>query len=170
MFEGEINDLQNELESHYKDLHEHPEKGFHETRTAAFIAKELKSYGLKVKMGVGLTGVVAELDSGKPGKTLMMRADIDCLEIQEQTDVPWKSQNPGLMHGCGHDSHVTMLLGAANILSRHKEAFQGKIRFVFQPAEEGTPLMPGPCSKKQDMIPLSRVALCRCCKITSWME
>lgn len=139
MFDSEIDALQNELEAHYKDLHEHPEKGFHEVRTAAFIAKELESYGMKVKTGVGLTGVVAELDSGKPGKTLMMRADMDCLEIQEQADVPWKSQNPGLMHGCGHDSHVTMLLGAARILSRHKEAFAGKIRFVFQPAEEGTP-------------------------------
>jgi amidohydrolase len=139
MFESEIIEMQGELEQHYKMFHECPEKGFHEVRTAAFIAQELKSYGLDVKTGVGLTGVVGDLDSGKQGKTLMIRADMDCLEIEEKSDVPWKSKNSGLMHGCGHDSHVTMLLGAAKILAKHKESFSGKIRFVFQPAEEGTP-------------------------------
>lgn len=139
MFEDEITKMQSELDHHYKLLHQCPEKGFHEVRTAAFISKELESYGLKVYTGVGLTGVVGDLDSGKAGKTLMIRADMDCLEIQEQADVPWKSKKCGLMHGCGHDSHVTMLLGAAKVLSHHKECFSGKIRFVFQPAEEGTP-------------------------------
>ena len=93
MFEDEITKMQSELDHHYKLLHQCPEKGFHEVRTAAFISKELESYGLKVYTGVGLTGVVGDLDSGKAGKTLMIRADMDCLEIQEQADVPGSQKN-----------------------------------------------------------------------------
>lgn len=128
-----------ELEALFKDLHQHPELGFCENRTADIVANYLKECGLTVTTGVALTGVVGLLDSGRPGKTLMIRADMDCLEIQELSPCAHKSLTPGQMHACGHDGHVTMLLGAAKILSRHKDLFCGKIKFVFQPAEEGTP-------------------------------
>ena len=139
MFEDEILRLKDELEETFRDLHRHPETGFSERRTAALVAERLGAYGLEVTTGMALTGVVGLLDSGKPGKTLMLRADMDCLEVQELAEGDCRSQRDGLMHACGHDAHVTMLLGAAKVLSRHREAFEGRLKFVFQPAEEGTP-------------------------------
>lgn len=139
MFNDEVASLREELAKIYKDLHQHPEIGFTETRTAGIVADYLRACGLEVTEHVAMTGVVGVLDSGKPGKTLMLRADMDCLAVDELTDCPYKSLNPGKMHACGHDAHVTMLLGAAKILSRHKDSFDGKIKFVFQPAEEETP-------------------------------
>lgn len=139
MFEEEIRKMQPELESLFMDLHRHPELGFCEKRTSKLAADYLEQCGLKVKRGIALTGVEAVLDSGRPGKTLLMRSDMDCLAITEQTDCTCRSEHEGRMHACGHDAHITMLLGAASVLSRHKDAFTGKIKFVFQPAEEGTP-------------------------------
>jgi len=139
MFEKEIAGLRNELLEIFEDLHRHPEIGFAERRTSAFITGYLQNCGLEVTSGMAMTGVVGILDSGRPGKTLMIRADMDCLEILELAECEYKSLADGKMHACGHDSHVTMLLGAAKILSRHKDAFAGRIKFVFQPAEEGTP-------------------------------
>lgn len=139
VFEEEISQLKEELFFTFKDLHKHPEVGFDEHRTAALIARHLRDCGIQVTEGVALTGVVGLLDSGEPGKTLMLRADMDCLEVQELADVSYKSSFPGKMHACGHDAHVSMLLAAAKVLSRHKDAFRGKVKFVFQPAEEGNP-------------------------------
>lgn len=139
MYEKEILEKKAELEEIFMDLHRHPEIGFCETRTSALIAEYLKACGLDVETGIAFTGVVGTLDSGKPGKTLMIRADMDCLAITERTDCEYKSENEGKMHACGHDAHVTMLLGAASVLANHKEDFSGKIKFVFQPAEEETP-------------------------------
>lgn len=136
MFREEIALFADDLEAIYKDLHRHPEPGFAEKRTAAIVAAELKKYGLDVQEGVALTGVVGTLDSGRPGKTVMLRADMDCLRVRELSGCDYASENPGLMHACGHDTHVTMLLGAARILAQHKEAFSGRIKFIFQPAEE----------------------------------
>ena len=139
VFKEEILQLEDELFSTFKDLHAHPEVGFDERRTSALIARSLRDCGIQVTEGVALTGVVGLLDSGKPGKTLMLRSDMDCLEVQELADVSYKSSFPGKMHACGHDAHVSMLLAAAKVLSRHKDAFRGKVKFVFQPAEEGNP-------------------------------
>jgi len=138
MLTSEIKSLQSELFAIYKDLHQHPEPGFEEVRTSSIISEYLKKLGLDVQSGLAFTGVVGILDSGKPGKTLMLRADMDCLAIGDQSDLPYKSENAGYCHACGHDSHVTMLLGAAKVLSGKKEQFRGKIKFVFQPCEEGS--------------------------------
>ena len=138
MLTSEIKSLQSELFAIYKDLHQHPEPGFEEVRTSSIISEYLKKLGLDVQSGLAFTGVVGVLDSGKPGKTLMLRADMDCLAIDDQSDLPYKSENAGYCHACGHDSHVTMLLGAAKVLSGKKEQFRGKIKFVFQPCEEGS--------------------------------
>lgn len=137
MYEKEIKDLDAELFEIYKDLHQNPERGFTEYRTSEIVSEYLKELGLEVKTGIALTGVTALLDSGKPGRTLMIRADMDCLAMDDASGLPYASQTPGLAHTCGHDAHTTMLLGAAKILSRHRDAFCGKILFLFQPNEEG---------------------------------
>ena len=135
-FEQEIQSLSGELFEIYKDLHMHPERGHTEFRTGKIVADYLRECGLEVQTEVGITGVVGLLDSGKPGKTLLIRADMDCLGIPEESDLPYRSVNEGLAHACGHDAHTAMLLGAAKVLSQHKEAFSGKIKFIFQPNEE----------------------------------
>lgn len=139
MFREEIEALSQELFEIYKDLHRHPEIGYNEIRTSKIVADFLKDCGMEVTTGVAITGVVGVLDSGKPGKTLMLRADMDCLQVKELAECEYRSENEGLMHACGHDAHVTMLLGAAKILSMHKDTFSGRIKFVFQPSEEGIP-------------------------------
>lgn len=136
----EAHALAPELERIYKDLHRHPEIGYGEVRTSGVVAAYLRECGLDVTEHVALTGVVGVLDSGKPGKTLLMRADMDALQIQEMAESDWKSENPGVMHACGHDAHTTMLLGAAKLLSRHRDDFCGRIKFVFQPGEESIPV------------------------------
>jgi amidohydrolase len=110
----------------------HPELGFHEMRTSMRVAEIAEKLGCRVRRGVGRTGVVAELGDGKP--VIALRADMDALPIQEANQVPYASQNPGVMHACGHDSHTSMLLGTAAILA--KEEFPGMVRFLFQPSEE----------------------------------
>jgi amidohydrolase len=130
-----------------RDIHRHPELGNHETRTAQLIADRLRSFGLEPKTGIGRTGVVAILEGGKPGPRIALRADMDALPVTEQTGLPFAStvkseyrgQPVGVMHACGHDMHVAILLGVAETLSKMKAELPGEVMFVFQPAEEGPP-------------------------------
>jgi amidohydrolase len=120
-----------------RDLHKHPELGFQEVRTAGIVADRLARLGYTVKTGIGKTGVTGFIAGGKPGKTVLLRADMDALPIQEETDVPWRSEHPGVMHACGHDTHVAMALTAAEVLASAAPSLAGNLYFVFQPAEEG---------------------------------
>lgn len=130
-----------------RDFHQHPELSNREFRTARVVAEQLESFGLEVQTGIAHTGVVAMLRGGKPGPTIALRADMDALPVVEQTDVPFKSvaigeyrgNEVGVMHACGHDLHISMLLGAAEYLSKNKSSVQGNVMFIFQPAEEGAP-------------------------------
>jgi amidohydrolase len=119
-----------------RDLHQHPELGFQEVRTAGIIAERLRALGYTVRTGLGKTGVTGFLKCGRPGKTVLLRADIDALPIHEQTGAPYASQHPGAMHACGHDAHTAMALSAAEILAKDAAALHGNVFFVFQPAEE----------------------------------
>jgi amidohydrolase len=119
-----------------RDLHEHPELGFQEHRTAGIVADTLRSWGIEVTTGIGGTGVLGVLTGSRPGRTIGLRADMDALPIDEQTNLPWSSKTPGVMHACGHDGHTTMLLGAARYLAETRD-FAGTAVFIFQPAEEG---------------------------------
>lgn len=134
--EAIANEIHEKLICIRRDIHAHPELGFKETRTSALIAEELEALGLEVQTHIAVTGVVGLLRGKYPGKTLLLRADMDCLMIDELNDVEYKSQNQGLMHACGHDGHTTWLLGAAMILSKLKDNLHGNIKFVFQPCEE----------------------------------
>ncbi len=128
-------------------LHEFPELSNREYNTAKYVAEHLRGLGLEVTTGVAKTGVVAILDSGKPGPTVALRADMDGLPVKEQNDLPFKSTQTGefngqtvpVMHACGHDTHMAMLMGAAKILTDMKGELHGKVKFIFQPAEEGAP-------------------------------
>jgi amidohydrolase len=131
-----IDELNEELIDLRRDFHKHPELGFEEFRTAKIVADYLRDCGLEVKENVAKTGVVGLLKGEKPGKTLMLRADMDALPIQEQNDVDYKSEHDGVMHACGHDGHTAMLLVAAKILSQYKDELHGNVKFVFQPNEE----------------------------------
>ncbi|MEJ7660069.1 MAG: amidohydrolase [Hymenobacter sp.] len=132
-----------------RDLHEHPELGNEETRTAQLIAAQLKSLGIEVQTGVARTGVVGILKGGKPGRTVALRADMDALPLTETSGLAYAStvkttylgQPVGVMHACGHDTHVAMLLGAATVLSQVRKDLPGTVKFIFQPAEEGS--LPG---------------------------
>jgi amidohydrolase len=134
---AEAEELFDQLVSWRRDFHQHPELGFEETRTARIIAAYLQELGLEVQTGVGQTGVVGTLDGGTPGPTLMLRFDMDALPIQEANDLPFASRLAGRMHACGHDGHVAIGLGAATMLARQQADLAGRIKFVFQPAEEG---------------------------------
>lgn len=130
-----------------RDLHLNPELSNRETRTAGIVAKHLRSLGMDVETNIAHTGVVGILKGAKPGPTVMLRADMDALPVTEKTDVPFKStktaiyqgKEVGVMHACGHDTHVAMLMGAAEVLAGVKGQLHGNIMFVFQPAEEGAP-------------------------------
>jgi amidohydrolase len=119
-----------------RDFHRHPELGFQEERTARVVAERLKLLGYTVRTGVGKTGVVGFLKGGKPGKTVLLRADIDALPIHEEATVAWKSETPGRMHACGHDANTAIGLTAAEILAKELPALSGNVLFIFQPAEE----------------------------------
>jgi amidohydrolase len=119
-----------------RDLHRHPELGFHETRTSGLIAKRLERLGYTVRTGLGKTGVVATMAGRKPGKTVLLRAEIDALPIHEEAEVSWKSENPGVMHACGHDANTAILLAAAGVLAGEMPSRPGSVCLVFQPAEE----------------------------------
>ncbi|HEX3349577.1 MAG TPA: M20 aminoacylase family protein [Acetobacteraceae bacterium] len=125
-----------ELTAIRRDIHAHPEIGFEERRTSDLVARELEALGLEVHRNIGRTGVVGVLRRGNGGKRIGLRADMDALPMDEQTNLPYRSQNPGRMHACGHDGHTTMLLGAARYLAA-KGDFHGTVHFIFQPAEEG---------------------------------
>jgi amidohydrolase len=120
-----------------QDFHAHPEIGFHELRTAGIVAGELNKLGLKIHTGLAGTGVVALLRGDKPGPVVLVRADMDALPIVEETGAIYSSQNPGVMHACGHDGHTAILLSVAKILHDHRNELSGTIKFMFQPAEEG---------------------------------
>lgn len=130
-----------------RDLHQHPELSNREFRTSKIIEKHLKSLGLEVQTGVAHTGVVAILKGGKPGPLIAIRADMDALPVTEVVDVPFASkvtdtyrdQKVGVMHACGHDTHVAMLMGVAENLVKVKDSLAGDVMFIFQPAEEGAP-------------------------------
>ncbi len=136
-FTGEAEGLRSQLIAWRRDLHQHPELRFAVHRTAGIVAQTLGELGYEVRTGVGQTGVVALLHGGRPGPTVMLRADMDALPIQEISDAPYASQVPGVMHACGHDGHVAVGLGAATLLARHAAELPGRVLFVFQPAEEG---------------------------------
>ena len=119
-----------------RDFHQYPELGFEEHRTSSIIAETLISFGMSPKTGVGKTGVTADLNFGE-GPTIALRADMDALPMQETSGLSFSSKHDGVMHACGHDGHMAMLLGAAKILSQMDKELTGTIRFIFQPAEEG---------------------------------
>jgi len=119
-------------------LHQHPELGFQEHETARFVVERLEALGAEdIRTGIGRTGVTALIHGCKPGKVVAVRADMDALPIFEENDVEYKSLNQGVMHACGHDSHVSMLLGTARMLSSMREEFAGTVKLIFQPGEEG---------------------------------
>jgi amidohydrolase len=130
-----------------RDFHRHPELSNREVRTAGVVAEHLRALGLEVQTGVAHTGVVAMLDSGKPGPVVALRADMDALPVAEEVDVPFASkaraifngQDVGVMHACGHDCHVAILMGVAELLTGMKPLLRGRVKFIFQPAEEGPP-------------------------------
>lgn len=133
----DIRALQPQLVEWRRRLHQRPELGFREQLTAAFIAQKLQEWGIDHQTGVAQTGVVATLTGTKPGPVLAIRADMDALPIQEENDVPYRSQHEGQMHACGHDGHTAIALGTAYYLSQHRDRFAGTIKIFFQPAEEG---------------------------------
>jgi amidohydrolase len=132
----DIDDLVAPLVAFRHDIHAHPELGFQEQRTASRIAEQLRAIGLEVHEGIGGTGVVGVLRNGNSERSIGLRADMDALAMQEQTNLPYASRTAGVFHGCGHDGHLTMLLGAAQHLARTRN-FDGTVNFFFQPAEEG---------------------------------
>ena len=136
MIQSRINAFADDLTAIRRDLHEHPELGFQEVRTAGIVAEKLRSWGIEVTEGIGQTGVVGVVHGARPGRRIGLRADMDALPIDEQTNLPWASKTPGVMHACGHDAHTTMLLGAARYLAENRD-FAGTAIFIFQPAEEG---------------------------------
>jgi amidohydrolase len=128
-------------------VHQNAELSNREFKTAAYVAEHLKSLGIEVETGIAHTGVVGTLKGGKPGPTIGLRADMDGLPVKERVDIPWASKQIGeyqgeevpVMHACGHDTHVAILMGVAEVLSQVKDELQGTVKFVFQPAEEGVP-------------------------------
>lgn len=131
----EVQALEDELIGLRRDFHMHPELGYQEFRTSKIVYGYLKDLGLEVQ-NIAKTGVVGLLKGGTPGKTIILRGDMDALPQQEQSNVPYKSVNEGVMHACGHDGHTAMLMVAAKVLSGHKDKLAGNIKFVFQPNEE----------------------------------
>jgi amidohydrolase len=135
-FKAQAEELRDELIARRRDLHMHPELAFEEFRTAGIVADELRELGLEVQTGVGKSGVVAILEGAQDGPTVLVRADMDALPILEENTFEYKSTTPGKMHACGHDGHTTIGLGVAKLLSKHRDEIAGRVKFVFQPAEE----------------------------------
>jgi amidohydrolase len=131
-----------------RHLHQHPELSNRETETARYVAERLRSFGLEPQTGIAGTGVVATLEGGRPGPTVALRADMDGLPVREEVDLPFASKatseyegnTVGVMHACGHDTHVAILLATAQVLTQMKDRLPGSVKFIFQPAEEGAPL------------------------------
>ena len=145
--EEEINPLMEKVISWRHNLHQFPELSNREYKTSKKVASHLKSLGIKVETGIAYTGVVGLIEGGLPGPTIALRADMDALPVEEKTGLPFASkerakylgQNVGVMHACGHDAHVAILMGVAEFLSKNKESLEGNIMLIFQPAEEGPP-------------------------------
>jgi amidohydrolase len=133
---ADILSLKDEMISLRRDFHMYPELGMQEHRTAGIIENYLRGLGLEVKAGIAETGVVCVIEGNGPGKTLMLRADMDALPLDEKNDIPYCSRNEGLMHACAHDGHMAILLALAKLLNNRRNEFSGKIKLVFQPAEE----------------------------------
>lgn len=119
-----------------RQIHQSPELGFKEEKTSHLICQKLKDLGIKFQTGVGKTGVVGIIEGIGGGKTVGLRADMDAIPVPEETDIPYASQKPGVMHACGHDAHVACVLGAASLLVTLRNQFKGRVKLVFQPAEE----------------------------------
>jgi amidohydrolase len=132
-----VNNLREQVLAARRDLHRIPETGFKEAKTSGYVAERLKRLGLEVQTGIATHGVVGLLRTGRPGPTLMIRADMDALPIAEETGLSFASTHPGAMHACGHDANMSMALGAAAVLTQLKSWFKGNVKFIFQPAEEG---------------------------------
>ncbi len=141
-----------------RDFHQHPELGNSEVRTSKIIADELRKLGYEVTVGVAKTGVVGVLRGSKPGPVVALRSDMDALPVTEQGDLPfkstvkapWNGQQVGVMHACGHDNHIAILLGTATVLARMKSELPGTVKLIFQPAEEGPP--PGEVGGAEQMV------------------
>jgi amidohydrolase len=129
-------EIHSEITSIRRDIHAHPELAYEENRTSNIVAAKLAEWGLEVTRGLGKTGLVGTLRKGNSLKSIGLRADMDCLPMDERNDFEHRSQHPGRMHACGHDGHTAMLLGAAKVLSESRN-FEGAVHFIFQPAEEG---------------------------------
>jgi len=129
-------EIQGEISAIRRDIHAHPELAYEENRTSDIVATKLKEWGIEVTRGLGKTGLVGTLRRGNAVRSIGLRADMDCLPMDEFNEFEHRSQNPGRMHACGHDGHTAMLLGAAKLLSETK-SFEGAVHFIFQPAEEG---------------------------------
>ncbi len=131
-----IADFEPEMTAWRRELHRHPETAFEEIRTSDFVARKLESFGLEVHRGIAKTGVVGVLKGRRDtGRAIGLRADMDALDVTEETGAAWASETPGKMHACGHDGHTTMLLGAARYMAETRN-FDGTVYFIFQPAEE----------------------------------
>ena len=147
-FEADIQAVENKVIEWRRHIHQYPELSNREFETAKYIASHLNNLGLEVRTGIAHTGVVGILRTGKPGPTVALRADIDALPVIERVDLPFASKvkttyldkEVGVMHACGHDTHVAMLMGAAEVLVKNKNQLNGTIVFIFQPAEEGAPI------------------------------
>lgn len=135
-FLSESKRIEPEIIKTRRELHQHPELSYKERWTSEYVAGRLRKLGIEVKTGVGGNGVVGTLRGGKKGKVVALRADMDALPVQELSDVPFRSKVDGVMHACGHDTHMAMLLGAAELLSDYREELSGTVKFLFQPAEE----------------------------------
>jgi amidohydrolase len=144
-FNKDISQIEQKVIDWRRDFHQHPELGNQEFRTSKIIAAHLESLGIEVQTNVAMTGVIGLLRGGKPGPTVGLRADMDALPVTERTNVPFKSTTKvdyngtetGVMHACGHDSHIAILMGTAEILAKHRIEIAGNVKFIFQPAEEG---------------------------------
>jgi carboxypeptidase Ss1 len=128
--------VEREVISIRREIHRHPELSYQEKRTSELVSSKLRSLGLEVRTGVGGTGVVGLLRGKGEGKVVGLRADMDALPVSEMTDLPFKSEVPGVMHACGHDAHTAILLGVAEVLSMNADLLKGSVKFLFQPAEE----------------------------------
>jgi amidohydrolase len=137
ILKDEILKQKEEMIAWRREFHAHPELGMEEKWTSETIARRLREFGLAVKEGVGGTGVVGLLEGSLPGKTVLLRADMDGLPVHEESEAPYRSKVDGVMHACGHDGHMAILLSLAKILSAHRASLPGRIKFIFQPGEEG---------------------------------
>ncbi len=132
-----IQALHGQLIQWRRQFHQYPELGFQEQLTAAYIAETLAKLGIDHTTGIAKTGIMAVIDSGKPGPVLGIRADMDALPVTEENEVDYRSRHQGKMHACGHDGHTAIALGTAQYLAQHRDNFRGQVKILFQPAEEG---------------------------------